>query len=220
MIKLGVVDSRIELVSHQPEATLVDLVAEVERFRLVTELKTKYCYGCGLCCYDTIPVLGLDLADLKHQATGRGADLGDYVVMPEKPDLEDRRRSINDLVRQHELTSAQATLIYEHNTSEPLTLAKADTGACRFLSGNLCSIYPHRPFACRLYICNMGDQLESLYETIVRQGVWHSYHVLGWLPAEEIGHNPFLGVLSYQEVKLADFAFDLEGALEKLFFYF
>ena len=90
---------------------------------------------CGLCCHDTIPVLGLDLSDLRQQTQERGANLEDYVSMPARPDLEERHHSIQDLIRQHELTSLQATLIYEHNASEPLTLAKAETGACRFLSG-------------------------------------------------------------------------------------
>ena len=198
----------------------MDLVVAVERFRLVTELKTRYCYGCGLCCYDTIPVLGLDLDGLQRQATLREDPLSRYVVYPDPPDLEERRRGIQDLIRQHDFTLQQATLIYEHNCAEPLTLAKADTGACRFLNANLCTIYPHRPFACRLYVCNMGDRLEGLYETIVRQGVWHSYCKLGWVATEEIAHNPFLGAGGYDEIKLSEFDFDLQGALEKLFFYF
>jgi Fe-S-cluster containining protein len=220
VIELTVQDQRIELVGYDGEDTLADLVVEVERFRLVTELKTRYCYGCGQCCHDPIPVLGGDLAELRRQSAERGVDLSRYVSFPDPPDLEERREGIADMIRQHDLTPLQATLLYEHNCAEPLTLARSETGACRFLESNLCTIYPHRPFACRLYVCNMADRLEGLYETIVRQGVWHSYHELGWVPAEEISHNPFLGAEGYDRIRLQQFDFDLEGALQSLFFYF
>ena len=217
MIELAVQGEKIELVDHDGTESPLDLVRAVETFRLEADLKTRHCYACGLCCYDDVPVLGYDLAALR-------AALGDrfdrHVCLPARPDLAARRGAVRDLARQHGLQDLEAVLIYEHNNSQPVTMARESPGPCLLLQDRLCTIYAARPFICRLYVCNMGEKLEALYDAIVSQGVWHSYHLLGWVPAAEIVHNPFLAASAFDELHLGSFEEDLEPALEKLFFYF
>ena len=123
-------------------------------------------------------------------------------------------------MRDHGFDRTTASLLFEYNQAEPVKLRKGPDGACMFLKDNLCSIYDARLYTCGLYVCNMADSLSVLQEQIVRQGIWHSYYVLGWIDAGAIGHNPFLGAAGYEEVKIKDFDFDLTDAMEKLFFYF
>jgi Fe-S-cluster containining protein len=220
MVSLAVVESRIELLDYSPSTTLVELAEQLNAFRSQPGLMTSFCAMCSRCCYDTIPLFGYDVASLQRLAAERGERFEDYVVLPERVSTAARRRGIRELERDNGMSRAEATLIYEANAASPISLARNGLGGCRFLDGPLCSIYPRRPFACRLYLCNMGERLESLYDGIVTQGIWHSYHVMGWIEAEEIIHNPFLSAESFDEVMLEGFEADLGGVAEDLFFYF
>lgn len=211
----------IELAGYDGGTTLTELVDALEGFRLKNALKTRNCKGCGQCCKDNIPVLGLDLSVMAGEPPFTAEGLRDgCVVLPEEPDLEARRKSLLELQRTNGLTKLEASLIYEYNNSEPLILAKQEDGACLFLKDRLCSVYGRRPYSCGLYLCNMGERLSYIQEMIIRQGTWHAYQLLGWVAAEEISHNPFLRASSYDELLVKDFDFGLENALEQLFFYF
>lgn len=211
----------IELVGYDSGATLTELVATLEDFRLKNSLKTRNCRGCGKCCKDNIPVLGLDLPVIAGEPPFTEEKLQDSgIVLPEKPDLEARRKSLLELQRTNGLTGLEAAVIYEYNNSEPLILAKQKDGACLFLKDRLCSVYGRRPYSCGLYLCNMGERLSYVQEMILRQGTWHAYMLLGWVAPEELPHNPFLKTSSYDELLVKDFEFGLENALEQLFFYF
>jgi Fe-S-cluster containining protein len=220
MVSLTVDDGRIELLDYSPSTSLVELADRLNEFRAQPGLMTGFCAMCARCCYDTIPLFGYDLAALQALAAERGESWTDYVVLPAPPDTAARRRAIAGLQRDNGMSRAEATLIYEANSAEPVTLARGGLGGCRFLDGALCSIYPRRPFACRLYVCNMGERLEALYESIVAQGVWHSYSVMGWIGPEEIAHNPFVAAERFDEVALESFESVLAAAAEELFFYF
>jgi Fe-S-cluster containining protein len=220
MVSLTVDDGRIELLDYSPSTSLTDLADGLNEFRAQPGLMTGFCAMCARCCYDTIPLFGYDVPALQALAAERGELWADYVVLPAAPDVAARRRAIKELERDNGMNRAEATLIYEANSAEPITLARNGLGGCRFLDGALCSIYPRRPFACRLYLCNMGERLEALYESIVTQGVWHSYRVMGWIPEEEIPHNPFVAAQSFAEVALESFESDLAAVAEELFFYF
>ncbi len=221
MITFEIQDKSIELAEYSDDAALNELVDALEGFRLRNGLKTRNCQGCGKCCKDNIPVLGLDLPVIPGglASTGEG-EPGSCIVLPEKPDLEARRKALTELRRTNGLTELEAALIYEYNNSEPLILARQQGGACLFLKNRLCSVYGRRPYSCGLYLCNMGEKLSYIQEMIIRQGTWHAYHLLGWVSAEEISHNPFLKASSYDELLVKDFDFGLENALEQLFFYF
>lgn len=216
------VDKRtIELVEYSEDTTLNKLVGGLEAFRLQNSLKTKNCQGCGKCCKDNIPVLGLDLPVIPGGLSViRGGLQDNCIILPEKPDIEARQKALNELQRTNGLTKLEASLIYEYNNSEPLILAKQQGGACLFLKNNLCSVYGARPYSCGLYLCNMGERLSYIQEMIIRQGTWHAYQLIGWVSIEEISHNPFLKASSYDELLVRDFEFGLENALEQLFFYF
>ncbi len=222
MIDLAVENRKIELRGYSDDATLAELRDSVESFRKQDGLITAGCAGCGLCCYyETLPILGYDLHDLRVALEVSEEELfAGYVDLPKPPDLDERRESIVDMMRQHDLDRVTASLLYEYNTAEPVRCAKAADNGCVFLDAGLCSIYESRAYTCALYVCNMADRFSVLQEQIVRLGVWHSYYVLGWIPAEEIEYNPFLKYTSYDDALLADFDIDLEPALEKLFFYF
>lgn len=210
MIEFRVENKGIELTDYSDGTTLNELVGELEAFRLHNKLKTRNCKGCGKCCKDNIPVLGLDMALIPDTS----------ILLPDKPDLEARRKSLLELKRTNGLSELEAALIYEYNNAEPLILSKLENGACLFLEEALCSVYGRRPYSCGLYLCNMGERLSYIQEMVIRQGTWHAYQLLGWVTPEEIPHNPFLRADSYDKLLVKDFEFGLENALEQLFFYF
>ena len=221
MVEFSVIDKKIELMSYSSNDTLVDLARSLEKFRLSQDLKTRYCYNCGECCNQPIPVMGYDF-DALSKATGYGKDdlVRNVLRLPDPPDPAQRKKAVEDLKLQHNFSELEATLLYEYNQSEPIILDRKEDGACVFLNGKLCTIYENRPYMCWLHLCNMGDKLEIMYEMIIGQGIWLAYHKMGWVDAEELTHNPFLVSRSYEDVRMADFEFDLEAAREKLFFYF
>lgn len=252
MIKFEIIDDSIELSDYSPDTTLPELVEELEKFRQTNELKTKNCKGCGYCCQDNIPVLGLDIPTLTQGLLCSLDELkSKYLILPEPIKAESRRKSITDMARTQKMPVIEATLLYEYNNAEPLILNKHDNGDCCLLnviepntqefrlSGKvsevkecppqnsaqnppqkLCSLYTYRPFSCGLYLCNMGAKLSFLEEMIIRQGTWHAYSLLGWISQEDIAHNPFLKVKSYDELLVKDFDYQLQDALDQLFFYF
>ena len=226
MVEIGVQGNRLELQHYPPDATVAALCEAVEGARRAPGLKTVGCHVCGECCRDPVPLLGYDIERLAAEAGVPPASFAaDFVVLPERPDLEQRRRTIADMARQHGLTASQATMLYEHNNGEPPLLAKKGAGGptagpCVFLVDLLCSIYAAWPFICQLYVCNMGPQLEAVFDTLVRQGVWHAYHLLGWVPAADLAHNPCLHHRGYDDLPLAALETDLRELQEQLFFYF
>ena len=226
MVTIEVSGRRVELAHYADDATVSELCSAVERARSAPGLKTVGCYDCGECCHDPVPLLGYDLARLAAEASvSPAAFAAEFVVLPEPPDLDQRRRTIADMARQHGLSELEAALLFEHNNGEPPLLAKKASegptaGECVFLVDRLCSIYQARPFICQLYVCNMGQRLEALFDSLVRQGVWHAYHLLGWVPAEDLSHNPCLRHRGYDELPLSALETDLSAARDRLFFYF
>ena len=222
MIKLEVHDRVIELVSYSRNATLLELRDAVENFRLGKGLKTDHCAGCGECCYfETLPVLGLDLLSIKKNLNVDDNELfSTYLELPERPDINGRRKAIVELARDNSLDSTTAALLFEYNNAEPINLRKGLSGSCKFLENNLCTIYGARLYTCGLYVCTAGEKLSVLQEQIVRQGAWHSYFIMGWIDQIDIAHNPFLGHTSFSTVTLSAFDVDMKDAIEALFFYF
>ncbi len=221
MIRFSVLDNQIELEEYSDDATLPELAATLEAFRGTCELKTKHCRGCGECCGDDIPVLGFDLPRLMAGTSLTIDELPQsMLVLPEAPSLERREKAIRDLIREHGFSELNATLLYEYNNAEPAILSRNDDGTCRFLKDKLCSFHEHRPYACGLYLCTMAEKLSFVHEMIVRQGTWHLYSVLGWIPREAISHNPFTRASSWDALSVRDFDVDLRSTLDALFFYF
>ncbi|NMB97333.1 MAG: hypothetical protein GYA02_12115 [Clostridiaceae bacterium] len=223
MIQLEVIENKIELIDYSDNATLKELSDEVNFFRLTNDLKTRDCKGCGECCNQPIPVLGLDLVNIQ-KATSLSFEevLDKYVILPEKPNLEERRKGIRDFVENFGLNEVNAAILYEYNQCEPLILPRREDGTCVYLdkSTGLCGIFTYRPFTGGLYLCNMGNELSAIQEMVVRFGTWHAYSMLGWISKEEISYNPFLRADSYDKIYVKDFYFNPEDVLEKLFFYF
>lgn len=221
MIEFIAENEEIELKAYDPETTLAELVEALEAFRLTCSFKTIDCKGCGDCCSDNIPVLGLDLQLLQDGLSISFEQASDSILtLPEKPNIASRRKAIKEMSQSASITILEATLQYEYNNAEPLILAKKGSGKCCFLENSLCSKYMIRPYSCGLYLCNMGERLSFIEEMIIRQGTWHAYYKLGWIGEQDISHNPFLKAASYEKLLLADFDFNLESALEQLFFYF
>lgn len=221
MIKFGVKKKETELLDYSGDATLRELSESLEEFRLHNGLRTKNCRGCGECCSDDIPVLGFDMQALKEGLGCASAkELEKYLILPGKPDLAARNKATGDLARTTGVTPLEAAVIYEYNNAEPVIIAKKQNGECLFLDGGLCSRYAIRPYSCGLYLCNMGEKLSYIQEMVIRQGTWHAYHLLGWVPESEIAHNPFLKYDSYDSLPVKEFDFGLKDALDHLFFYF
>lgn len=249
MINFEVIEDSIELAHYSPDTTLPELVAELEEFRKNNELKTRKCKGCGLCCQDNIPVLGFDMSILV-QGLGCSLDelKSKYLIIPEPIEASSRRKSIAEMAMTPGMSGIESVLLYEYNNAEPLILNKQDNGDCCLLKvaecasqnddfliklekvqkrpghtlrkQKLCSLYSYRPFSCGLYLCNMGEKLAFIQEMIIRQGTWHAYSMLGWISEEDISHNPFLKVRTYDELYVKDFDYQLQSALDQLFFYF
>lgn len=214
MVKFEIRNDEIELVEYSDDAALSELSGELENFRQLKGLKTDNCKGCEGCCSDDIPVLGFDLPRF---------DPDNDLIIPEKPDLDTRKKGIRDLENNsmnNSMNHEEATLIYEYNNSEPVILKKKQDGECIFLENGLCGHYKTRPYSCGLYLCNMGEHLSFLQEMIIRQGTWHAYNVMGWIDQKDIAHNPFFKADSYDKLLIKDFDYDLKNALEHLFFYF
>lgn len=214
-------NNEIELKQYDLKTTLPELVAALESYRQTCDLKTKNCKGCGECCSDDIPVLGLDLQKLQEGLSiPFSKAIQSILVLPEQPDLKFRQKAIKEMSESASITILEATLLYEYNNAEPIILAKQDSGECCFLQQNICSRYTFRPYSCGLYLCNMGERLSYIQEMIIRQGTWHTYSKLGWIPEASIPHNPFLKASSYETLLVADFEFELKNTLDQLFFYF
>ena len=208
MIEIHLDKGIIELGSFSSDATLGDLVQKVEEARNSGQLGID-CSGCGKCCYDPIPILGMDLPSFGLP----------NCKVPGVPLPEIRRREITGLMRDHKLNRDTASLLYEYNNGDPITPLRKENGSCIFLSDNLCNIYSQRPFACRFYNCAMGETLQCLYENIIRQGIWHSYISLGIISKNDIPENPFLK-FSPELIPVRFFQFNFEDALGSLFSYF
>ena len=209
-VEVAVQAGRIELVGYGEEASLAELADAIERIRVAPGLITASCRGCGGCCAEEIPVLGLDL---------QGRIDKDSLTLPKPPDPAERREAVEQLAGEHRLSLEEATLLYDHNNAEPITLRRC-CGRCVNLAGGLCTIYERRPYICRLYVCNMGERLEGVYQGIVALGTWHAYQVLGWIGEEDLAGNPFITAGGYRDVRVAAFEGSLGRALESLFFYF
>ena len=222
MIRLAVEDNTIEMLEYSESSSLSELRQCVEETREHEGLKTADCAGCGQCCfYENLPILGYDISPLAENLGVTVKQLFEkWVSKPEPPNIDERRIAIRDLERQQKVSSQVAALLYEYNQAEPIRFAKSEAGSCVLLNDNLCTIYTIRPYTCALYVCNMGEKLSVLQEQIVRQGVWHSYFLMEWVPEQDISHNPFLRHNSYDDLLISEFDFDLESALESLFFYF
>jgi hypothetical protein len=221
MVRFEITDETIELAEYSPDTTLPQLSAKLEEFRKTNLLKTKDCKGCGFCCQDNIPVLGFDLPLLMKGLNCSLEELkSKYLIIPEKPNIKERRKSIKEMCRNDGIPESEAVLLYEYNTSEPLIMNKQETGDCCLLKDKLCSLYTYRPYSCGLYLCNMGEKLEFIQEMIVREGTWHAYSLLGWISKEDISHNPFLKAENYDQLLVKDFDYQLQDTLDKLFFYF
>ena len=220
MIEFQIDDGNIELVRYPEDITLSEFAEELDTFRLQHTPEIRDCYACGECCGDPVPVLGYDILKIRaEKGVETEESLRRFIDFPRKPDLEARRKGINELRSHNGLDELEAALIYEYNQAEPFTMARKE-GACYLLEENLCTVHDGRFYICRLFFCNLGDKLSGLFDSIVSQGVWFSYSLMGWLPEEEIPHNPFLKANSYDRVRLSDFDVDLRSAVENLFFYF
>lgn len=222
MVEFVTINDEIELKRYDENASLSDLVYELEVFRKsAAGLKTYGCKGCGECCSDNIPVLGPDLPVLL-EGLGIGFEqaVGNVLLLPEKPDMTFRKKAIKEMAESASISELEAALLFEYNNAEPIILAKQAGGKCCFLDNGLCSRYAVRPYSCGLYLCNMGERLSYIQEMIIRQGTWHAYCKLGWISSADIPHNPFLKADSYDRLLVSDFDFRLENTLEQLFFYF
>ena len=167
------------------------------------------CRRCTRCCTDVIPLNGFEIQRLQDSVRGASiAERAPYLRMPEPPDLHRRREGIREMQRTFEMSTKAATALYEHNNADPVCIAKADTGDCFFIRDGLCTRYSTRPLVCRLYHCRLGKRLSALNESIIAQGVWHSYSVLGWIDEKDLAHNPFVGAASYRQIRLDAFDHD------------
>lgn len=223
MIRLSVIEDQIELEDYTNDVTILELADAVESFQLhhsqSESLKTRNCCGCGVCCHDLIPVLGMDLAAFGFQP-GQGEELlRNQLVLPDPPDLRRRSKDIRETMTRFGIGEPEATFLYDVNQAEPLALPRREDGGCRYLEGNLCSIYEKRPFNCRFYLCNMGTRLAALQETLVSQGTWHAYAMLGWIPEAALPHNPFIHRRDYTAVPVAELEFKLDERVEEKLFY-
>ena len=211
-------DGVLDLDSAVQSASLADLAAGIEAIHFGADVHAPGCRGCATCCSDLIPVLDLDLPVLgRALSVDRASLIADYLVLPPRPDREKRRRGIVDLTRQFSVSEVEAARIYDFNQADAVTFRRKNGRECLFLEGGMCSIYAHRPLACRLYVCHTGDELAVLHEAVVAQGTWHFYSALGWLPEADLSPNPFVGADSYAEVPLSDFFSSDSGPPEQFF---
>ena len=216
-VRLFLQGDEIELAGYAADATVGDLIEALERMRLRPGLATVGCAGCGLCCRDRVPVLGADLPRLQRTlGLDREELMRDHLDLPERPDPAERAARIADLARQLRASEAEATMLYEWNTGEPLVPKQAADGFCHWLRDRRCSVYPGRPLICSFYLCNFADRLSALFDAIVRQGVWHSYVALGWIDRSAVAHNPFLAVDDPTQAPLGAFDVDVGPLLQRL----
>lgn len=216
-VRLFLDQDEIELAGYGERATIGDLIAALERMRLRPGLATVGCAGCGLCCRDRVPVLGADLPRLERAlGISRERLLRDHLELPAPPDPNERAARIADLARQFHASPAEATLLYEWNTGDPIVPRQDADGYCHWLHDRRCSVYPGRPLICSFYLCNFGDSLSALFDAIVRQGVWHSYVTVGWIDGGIVAHNPFVSAGDPGRASLAAFDIDVAPLLQRM----
>ena len=216
-VQLFIQKDEIELADYIECAKVGDLMEALGRMQRRPGLATVGCAGCGLCCRDRVPVLGSDLKLLEEGlGISRTQLIRDHLDLPVQPDPEERSVQISDLARQISASITEATLLYEWNTGEPLVPKQAANGFCHWLHDRRCSIYLSRPLICSFYLCNFGNRLSGLFDSIVRQGIWYSYVVLGWIDRQVVAHNPFVAFDDPTNAPLAAFDIDVGPLLKRI----
>ncbi len=216
-VQLFIQEDEIELADYAECAKVGDLIESLGRMRLRPGLATVGCAGCGLCCRDRVPILGSDLKLLEGAlGISRAQLIRDHLDLPAQPDPEERAVQIADLARQMSVSITEATFLYEWNTGDPVVPKRALNSFCHWLRDRRCSIYPSRPLICSFYLCNFGNRLSGLFDSIVRQGIWHSYVILGWIDCHVVSHNPFLASDDPTQALLADFDIKVGPLLSKI----
>ncbi len=186
----------VDIKEYSQDCSLGDLVNGLDLFLL----KNGACRRCGTCCHDPIPLNGIELREIMGGKTGSPRPL-----IPKKPDVGKRIKSIKEISRTFEMPMDAATILHDFNNADPVCVPKTADGNCVHNAQSECSIYPDRPLICRLYHCRFRPRLSGLVDMIVAQGVWHSYLIMGWIGEKDISRNPFLGAGAYADIPLSAF---------------
>jgi Fe-S-cluster containining protein len=168
--------------------------------------KVNICERCGNCCFDIIPIIGYEIRRIMEIMNIKTISQEFYyLVLPNKPNVAGKNNSIHDLMKTYNLSESIATILYEYNNVEPITMNKNKDGQCLSITDDKCAKYKIRPLICRLYHCNLGNKVSALNELIINQGIWHSYYIMEWIKEKDISHNPFIKGNNLEEVLLKDF---------------
>ncbi|MDD2510567.1 MAG: YkgJ family cysteine cluster protein [Syntrophomonas sp.] len=190
-----------EIKIRNPNLSLQDLLNEINEFFDRAKLSRmwpgnkKDCSGCGICCYEPLPLTAIDVEN---------------IIRAKELDFKDVFRYL--------WLKAQGNVV-------DITLRRRKNQSCVFLNSrsNICSIYSYRPFACQTYICCPGppamDKLRSQVinqgmDELVRQGMCYFYQRGLSLPLkqgkqyklrmEDWKPNAFTGKKSYSQLLLKD----------------
>ncbi|TKB11674.1 YkgJ family cysteine cluster protein [Desulforhopalus sp. IMCC35007] len=128
------------------------------------------CKGCSTCCTQNVTITALE-----------GEDILRYVITKKMVDkFATALLQSTDFSRPKYTTNDFAKACLDGRDLDPEI--QSDNGGCPFLENNLCTIYPVRPFSCRLFVsdvtCSPGNpaQVSDLHleaSTAVTQVIEH-----------------------------------------------
>jgi Fe-S-cluster containining protein len=197
----------IEMKSYSSDCTVEELIVKTTDIGSQINL----CGKCGKCCFDTIPIIGSEVKKIMEVLNIDKIDSSfTYLKFPNIPNIVEKEKNIEEIIRVYGMTKREATIFYEFNAADPIIMNKNIDGQCISISNDMCLKYKIRPIICRLYHCRTGEKLSNIREILICQGIWHSYLIMGWIKENDIPYNPFLKSTNYNELFIKDFDISFE----------
>ena len=108
-----------------------------------TQTQTACCKGCSTCCSQNVTITAMEGEDILRYVLSEGMVDQFAAALLQADEINRPKYTTNDF--------AKACLDGRDVDPEIQT----NEGTCPFLKDNICTIYPVRPFSCRLFISSM-----------------------------------------------------------------
>jgi len=149
---------------------LQSIYASFEKWNTESQVEYACCKGCSTCCSQNVTITAIE-----------GEEILRYVIKEDMVDpFAEMLLQAGDINRPKFSTNDFAKACLDGRDLDPEI--QSNSGSCPFLKDNVCTIYPVRPFSCRLFVstitCSPGNpaQVSDLHleaSTAVTQVIEH-----------------------------------------------